>query len=95
MEIAAIEKKLADDSKGQSGSCYTASLIKLSPPLAAGDESNGVDSLDAYMADVGSHMDRGRRTEFKLRLHTLKNVCITPGAAYIHTWLENCSLVCL
>ena len=37
-------------------------------------EEAGVDSLEAYMDNIGGYLDRGKRQEFRQQLHGLKKV---------------------
>ena len=42
--------------------------------ISGESEDAGVDSLEAYMGNLGSHLDKGKRLELKQQLHSLIHV---------------------
>ncbi len=49
-------------------------LIKMFYVVVDGSMKEGVDPLEAYMASVGGHLDRGKKLLLKQQLHHLNNV---------------------
>ena len=83
-EIASIEKKLAFDSQGivhvHTVSVFTSALCLTEDSGLSAE----IDPLEAYMANVGCHLDKGKRLDLKNQLHDLKNVSLNRLSSLLH-----------